>query len=88
MKLGNDIINLATEIANKAAVFLEGKSPSSIAAVSILAATKLQGEKRWEKDIAVAASISPTTIRNVFKELLPHQESILPEGHRLLQNAP
>jgi len=87
LKLSNEIMNLATDIANKAAAFLEGKSPSSIAAASILLATKLQGEKRWEKDIAAAASISPTTIRNVFKELLPHQESILPEGYRPLQNA-
>ena len=31
--------------------------------------TKLSDQKRWEKDIADAASISPTTIRNVYKEM-------------------
>lgn len=74
------MMNLATEIANKSSAFLEGKSPSSIAAASILMATKLRTEKRTDKEIALAASISPTTIRNVWKEMLPFQSSILPAG--------
>jgi len=77
LKLAHDVMSKATSIAENAAQFLEGKSPSSIAAASILMATKLSGEKRWEKDIAQAASISPTTIRNVYKEMLPFQEHLL-----------
>lgn len=89
LKLPNESMNLATDIATLASNFLEGKSPSSIAAASILMATKLQSdnEKRTEKDIAAAASISATTIRNVFKELLPHQDKICPEGYQRLQIA-
>lgn len=80
LKLSQEIINTATTVAEKAAELLEGKSPSSIAATSILLVTKLYGEKRLEKEIAAAASISPTTIRNVFKELSAFQDQLLPAG--------
>jgi len=85
LKLNNEVTNLSIEIANKAAPFLEGKSPSSIAATAILMASKQQGDRRQEKDIAAAASISATTIRNVYKELLPHMQTILPEGYHPIE---
>lgn len=69
----------AIEVATKAGEFVEGKSPSSIAAASILIVSKLSNSRRHEKDIAEAATISATTIRNVYKELLPFQSKILPE---------
>jgi transcription initiation factor TFIIB len=80
LKLSNEIMNTARHVAEKAEPLLEGKSPSSIAATSILLVTKLYGEKRLEKEIAEAASISATTIRNVFKELCTFQDQLLPEG--------
>jgi transcription initiation factor TFIIB len=69
LKLPHEIVTAACAVADKATPQLEGKSPSSIAAASILMVTKLSDQKRWEKDIAEAASISPTTIRNVYKEM-------------------
>jgi transcription initiation factor TFIIB len=74
------VITKAQYVADQAMQFVEGKSPSSIAAASILFVCKLENEKRYEKDIADAASISPTTIRNVYKDLLPHQDVLMPKG--------
>jgi len=88
LKLPQPIANLAIEIADKATPCLEGKSPASIAAAAILMATKLRPEgKRLEKDIAAAASISATTIRTAFKDMLPHQDIILPKGETPLTNS-
>jgi len=75
-----NIIQCAMHVANESMQFVEGKSPSSIAAAAILLVCKLTGEKRYEKDIAEAASISPTTIRNVYKDLFPHQEKLVPKN--------
>lgn len=62
-----------TEVNTLSLTLFDSKSPNSIAAASILLVCKLVNEKRLERDIAEAASISPTTIRNVYKDLLPHQ---------------
>jgi len=69
LNLSHEIVTAASSVAEKVIPLLEGKSPSSIAAASILLVTKLSDQKRLEKDIADAASISATTIRNVFKEM-------------------
>jgi len=72
------LVSSAREVAEKAMHYLEGKSPSSIAAASILLVARRNELKTSEKDIAEAAAISHTTIRNVYKELLPHSELLLP----------
>lgn len=78
LKLPFHIEQDAIAVATKASEIVEGKSPCSIAAASILIVTNLSTIKRHERDIAEAASISPTTIRNVYKELLPFQDKFLP----------
>lgn len=88
LKLEYKVEHDAIGVATRAGEFVEGKSPSSIAAASILIVSKLANAKRHEKEIAEAATISATTIRNVYKELLPFQDKILPEHyqHHRLEN--
>jgi transcription initiation factor TFIIIB Brf1 subunit/transcription initiation factor TFIIB len=78
LELLPSIVALAQEIARKAAPKLEGKSPSSIATASILLATESTDHKRHEREIANAASIAQTTVRNVYKEMVLYKDELLP----------
>ena len=70
---------LAQEVTIQAQKHLEGKNPSTIAAVSIWLTAKEAGMEKSVKVIAEAAHISHTTVRNVSKELLLNQNSIINE---------
>jgi len=74
------IKSLGEQIAKNAASRLEGKSPSSIAAASIYMAVRNQNMPCSEKDIAKAASISPSTVKNIFKEMEPFAEELIPSS--------
>jgi transcription initiation factor TFIIB len=76
--LSHHITTAAIHTAQEGQRFVEGKCPSSIAAAAILLVSRLSTEKRWEKDIAAVANISPTTVRNCYRDLVAFQTKILP----------
>lgn len=76
--LSHQIATVAIAAAQQGQHYVEGKCPSSIAAAAILLVSRLSNEKRWEKDIAAVANISPTTVRNCYRELVAFQSTILP----------
>jgi transcription initiation factor TFIIB len=70
LRLQPAVMYLAQQIAKNGASRLEGKSPSSIAAASILMAVKHENVSECtEREIATAASISPSTVKNIYKEM-------------------
>ncbi|KAL6059035.1 transcription initiation factor IIB [Balamuthia mandrillaris] len=85
LKLPFEVCSTAATVAEKGSPLLEGRDPSSIAAACLLFACKLHNQPRPERDIAVAASISPTTLKNAFKILMDNQAKVLPENHHPLQ---
>lgn len=56
-------------VAEKAIDFLEGKRPSSIAAASVLFIFQLLRLQNKVNELANVASISPNTLRSVYKEI-------------------
>jgi len=78
LNLKSNIICLAQQISKNAAPRLEGKSPSSIAAASILMAVKHEGVPDCtEREIASAASISPSTVKNIYKDMEGMKDEIM-----------
>jgi len=78
LKLQDPVICLAQQIAKNVAVKLEGKSPSSIAAASILMAVREKGVTGCtENDIASWATISPSTVKNIYKDMEGMKDEIL-----------
>jgi transcription initiation factor TFIIB len=78
LNLKEKVIYLAQQIAKNAASRLEGKSPSSIAAASILMAVKHEGVSECtEREIASAASISSSTVKNIYKEMESMKDEIM-----------
>jgi transcription initiation factor TFIIB len=73
------VVHLAAEIARKAFSKLEGKSPSSIASASIYMAAKQSEREALAKDIAKAASIAPSTIQAIYREMLQWADELLPQ---------
>eukprot|EP01124_Arcella_intermedia_P023140 TRINITY_DN360_c0_g1_i1.p1 TRINITY_DN360_c0_g1~~TRINITY_DN360_c0_g1_i1.p1 ORF type:complete len:298 (-),score=41.71 TRINITY_DN360_c0_g1_i1:32-925(-) len=73
------IKSMGEQIAKNVASRLEGKSPSSIAAASIYMAVKIKNLGTNEKEIAKAASISASTVKNIFKEMEPYADEIVPK---------
>eukprot|EP01087_Luapelamoeba_hula_P024363 TRINITY_DN9247_c0_g1_i1.p1 TRINITY_DN9247_c0_g1~~TRINITY_DN9247_c0_g1_i1.p1 ORF type:complete len:364 (+),score=76.36 TRINITY_DN9247_c0_g1_i1:116-1207(+) len=69
LNLAHKLSVLAREVAVEAADLLEGKSPSSIAAASILMASQMLGEPTTAQAIAEVASISAATVVHVHKAL-------------------
>lgn len=61
--------SLCIGVAEKAIDFLEGKRPSSIAAASLLFIFNLLGLQNKVNELANVASISPHTLRNVYKDI-------------------
>eukprot|EP01123_Difflugia_compressa_P003082 TRINITY_DN1394_c0_g2_i1.p1 TRINITY_DN1394_c0_g2~~TRINITY_DN1394_c0_g2_i1.p1 ORF type:complete len:300 (-),score=64.11 TRINITY_DN1394_c0_g2_i1:241-1140(-) len=78
LELPGQVKSVGEHIAKKGASKLEGKSPSSIAAASIYMAVRHLSIPCSEKDIAKAASISPSTVKNIFKEMEPWSDELLP----------
>jgi len=71
LQLQPSVMYLAQQIAKNGTSRFEGKAPSSIAAASILMAVK-QGNgssQCTETEIAKAASISPATVKHIYKEM-------------------
>jgi transcription initiation factor TFIIB len=80
LNLKQNVIYLAQQIAKNVASRLEGKSPSSIAAASILMAVKHEGVSECtEREIASAASISPSTVKNIYKDMEGMKDEIMPK---------
>jgi transcription initiation factor TFIIB len=76
----NSATYLAQQIAKNVASRLEGKSPSSIAAASVLMAVKQEGiTECTEREIAQAASISPSTVKNTYKDMEGMKDDIMPK---------
>jgi len=75
LNLSQSLISEAQEIARIATPHLEGKNPNSIAAASILMATKTTDLSRMAKDIAKAASITPATVLKIHAEIAAHKDS-------------
>jgi transcription initiation factor TFIIB len=76
----NSVTYLAQQIAKNVASRLEGKSPSSIAAASVLMAVKHEGiTECTEREIAQAASISPSTVKNIYKDMEGMKDDIMPK---------
>jgi len=69
LQLSQAIASEAQEIAKKGTPQLEGKNPNSIAAASILMATKSTDNARMAKEIAKAASITASTVLKIHAEL-------------------
>jgi len=69
----------AQDVSNESTKHLEGKNPATIAAVSVWLTAKVMGMEKSAKDVADAADISHTTVRNVSKELTPFQDQVLPQ---------
>jgi len=75
----NSVTYLAQQIAKNVVSRLEGKSPSSIAAASVLMAVKNEGiTECTEREIAQAASISPSTVKNIYKDMEGMKDEIMP----------
>jgi len=80
LNLKQTVIYLAQQIAKNVASRLEGKAPSSIAAASILMAIKHEGVSECtEREIAQAASISPSTVKNIYKDMEGMKDEIMPK---------
>jgi transcription initiation factor TFIIB len=82
INLPDIIATIAAEVARKAAPKLEGKGPGSIAAAAIyLALRGLSNSdasvKGWDREIASAAHISVTTIRNTHRDMVPFIDELI-----------
>jgi transcription initiation factor TFIIB len=85
LNLKQNVIYLAQQIAKNVASRLEGKSPSSIAAASILMAVKHEGVSECtEREIATAASISPSTVKNIYKDMEGMKDEIMPKEQTVI----
>jgi len=74
----------AQQIARNVTHRLEGKSPSSIAAACVFMAVKLEGiQGCTEREVAKAASITPATVKNIFKLMEEMREDILPTEQKV-----
>jgi transcription initiation factor TFIIB len=70
LQLQPAIMYLAQQIAKNGTPRFEGKNPSSIAAASVLLAVKHKNVSECtEREIATAASITPATVKNIYKEM-------------------
>jgi len=80
----NGLAYLAQQIARNATHRLEGKSPSSIAAACVFMAVKLEGiQGCTEREVAKAASITPATVKNIFKLMEEMREDIMPTEQKV-----
>ena len=64
-------------ICNKEVI--AGRNPSTIAAVSILIASRLNELPLSKKDIADTTTTTENTISNAYQDLLKYREHIIPD---------
>jgi len=76
LNLQHKVRMIAQELTFEAIKHLEGKNPSTIAAVCVWLTAKECGMEKSVKDVANAAGISHTTVRNVSKELIAVQDQL------------
>ncbi|MGV9203653.1 MAG: transcription initiation factor IIB [Promethearchaeia archaeon] len=74
-------LNLSGKTLNRAAELIKlakrhrittGKSPSGLAGAALYVAAMQEGERRTQKEISNAASVTEATIRNRYKEIVNH----------------
>lgn len=70
-------MEISEMICNKEVI--AGRNPSTIAAVSILIASRLLELKLNKKDIAEKTTTTENTISNAYQDLLKYREHIIPE---------
>jgi len=73
LELGWEVEKNAGNLAKRAAQLLEGKHPNTIAAASLLYYLKQhkdsQGSSVYDKQVAQAAGVAPSTMRSAFRVL-------------------
>jgi transcription initiation factor TFIIB len=79
LNLPHSITSSAQQIAKNGAPRLEGKAPTSIAAASILMAVKYGKVtvQCTEREIAIAAATTPSTVKNISKEMELMKDDLL-----------
>ena len=84
LQLSHAIQTVATHIARCAAELkdVRSKSPLSIAAAAIYMASQASEEKKMAKDIGDISGVAESTIRQVYKLMLPHAASLFPEDFK------
>lgn len=82
LKLSRRIIKISREVAEKlmATAVIAGRSPLSVAAVSVYFACHLMGEPRTPKEIAVVADVSDGTIRTSYKPVAAELDKVIEES--------
>ena len=75
--LKKDAMEISEMICNKEVI--AGRNPSTIAAVSILIASRLNELQLSKKDIADTTTTTENTISNAYQDLLKYREHIIPD---------
>lgn len=57
---------------------MTGKSPDSVAAAVIFLLTNIYNLRHIQRDIPIVTNVTDVTIKNTYKELVAHQNAILP----------
>lgn len=77
--LSNEAETKAIGIIEKATIkgLNSGKGPAGVAAAALYIASVLLGERKTQKEVAVAAGVTEVTIRNRYKELSEQLSDVL-----------
>lgn len=75
--LKKDAMEISEMICNKEVI--AGRNPNTIAAVSILIASRLNELQLSKKDIADTTTTTENTISNAYQDLLKYREHIIPD---------
>jgi transcription initiation factor TFIIB len=80
MKISDQTQGIAAKYLHEAwkKRFSTGKDPTGVAAASLYIACLMNNEKKTQKEIAEAASVTEVTIRNLFKSLIKQLEINIP----------
>ncbi|KYR02804.1 transcription initiation factor IIB [Tieghemostelium lacteum] len=80
LKLPLDVKKSAEHVSKTAQDMgiVSGKSPISVTAASIYMVSQCSTEKRSQKEISNISGISEVTIKNTYKDLYNHRESLFP----------
>ena len=79
LNLQFQVLTNSQNLVNKAAAFLEGKHPNTIAAASLLfyLRTHKEAPNVYDKDVAKAANLAPSTMRSAYRVLEDNREALL-----------
>jgi len=78
LQLPYSVAKSAKEVSTSAANFLEGRRPSSIASSSILFVINLLNMEQDHQELCAVASVSPNTLRSVYRELGKNADQLPP----------